>query len=131
MGVATWGDQEGCPALVAWEQELDAHGAAPMPSVATHERTDAPEKVRDLIEAAGLEVVGIEGTRGDLPLSREEFWEQRLRLSTSRARLDSLGEEARAACLAGARRRLDALADGDFVDRSQAILAVARGTRAT
>ncbi|HEX6262893.1 MAG TPA: class I SAM-dependent methyltransferase [Actinomycetota bacterium] len=126
VGVATWTDHDLCPPLAAWEEELDAHGAAPTPSLSAHERTDAPEKVRGLVEAAGLEMLSVETARANLRLSRDEFWGQRVRLSTSRERLGSLDEVARAACLAAVGKRLDALPDRAFVDRSEAVLAVAR-----
>lgn len=125
IGVATWTDHDLCPPLAAWEEELDTHGATPTENLSAHERTDTPEKVRGLMEAAGLEVRSVETARANARLSREEFWEQRMRLSTSRERLGSLDEGARAACLAAARKRLDGLADSAFVDRSEAILAVA------
>ena len=97
------------------------------------EQEDVPEAMFGLGDAlwwlGEIELAIIETARVGPRLSREGFWEQRLRLGSSRARLESLVEEARSACLARARQRLGGLADEDFHDHSEGILAVARSPR--
>lgn len=126
VGVATWAEGGGCPALDVWEEELDAHGAEPTEVLSAHERTDTPEKVRSLLQAAGFRVESVALEPLTLRLTPDQFWEQRLRLGTSRSRLESLPEDRRTACLGRARARLSTLGEDDFRDRSSCVLAVAR-----
>jgi SAM-dependent methyltransferase len=127
VGVGTWagGPHTVSPALAAWEEELEAHGASLPQELSAHDRTDTPEKVAALLEAAGFEVEGAERAPIEHRLTRDEFWERRLKLGSSREPLDSLPEEARAACLRRARERIDAMPDEDLLDRDVAILTTA------
>lgn len=132
VGVGTWaqGPHNRSPALAAWEEELEAHGAAPPENLSAHERTDTPEKVADLLEAAGFRVEGVDEVPVSYRVSREEFWERRFRLGSSREPLRSLSAESREACLRRARQRIDAMPDEDFLDRDVGILVRARAPAA-
>jgi SAM-dependent methyltransferase len=122
IGVITWGDNPSYPALDAWTQELDRHGAAPSDPVATsHELVDTPDKVERLMDAAGF--VRCRSWTGQLDegLDVDSFIEASTRLGRNRRRFESLDMARRRSCLQRARRRLEAMDPEDFVDRSLAI----------
>jgi SAM-dependent methyltransferase len=127
LGVATWGESPPFEALEVWIEELDRHGAeADNPVPANHDLMDTEEKLAGILTEAGFEV----GATATIPVEDqadlEEFVTRRLRLGHPKRRLDALDPEARAACISGARARLERLAADAFVDRQPAVMAWAR-----
>jgi SAM-dependent methyltransferase len=127
LGVATWGEAEPYEAFDVWIEELDRHRAeADNPVPANHGLMDAEPKLGGLLADTGFEVEATAtvpvADRADL----EEFVTRRLRLGHPKRRLEALDSETRAACIAGARKRLERLDPEAFVDRQPAVMAWAR-----
>jgi ubiquinone/menaquinone biosynthesis C-methylase UbiE len=54
VGLTTWGQDKGVPAVEVWNDELDRYGAPPVdPLIAQHELMDTPDKVRTLLGDSG------------------------------------------------------------------------------
>ncbi|MCI2416823.1 class I SAM-dependent methyltransferase [Saccharopolyspora sp. K220] len=126
IGVITWGDEPGCPALEVWTEELDRHGAPPDPLPPRHDLVDTPAKVEALLHAAGFEHTRSWTQELRETPNVEQFLEIRTRLGRSRRRLESLDAATRSSCLRSARRRLHQMAPQDFIERPTAIFATGR-----
>src|SRR5207249_2288919 len=74
VGFTTWGRPYAVRALEVWIDALDRSGApAAEPLVAQHDLMDTPDKVRALIDAAGLADARVEYVPWSHRPSREEF----------------------------------------------------------
>lgn len=126
IGTTTWDGPPTFAAQMAWFEELDARGAAPIADDPTdHGPVDSPEKVARLLTAAGFEGIRTWTVRFDRRFGREELIDKLTHMGTARHCLDSLGSEDRAEVLRAIRRRLDAMSEDDFVDRAAIIFATA------
>ena len=125
LAVATWetGGAE-CLADTIWTEALDAHGAAAADSQARHELMDTPEKLVELLEAAGFVDVETELHPVVDPVDPDQFLARRTSLGLAAARFRSLPPSAQAACLDGVRARLGDLSRDEMTSRDIAILAV-------
>jgi SAM-dependent methyltransferase len=128
VGVATWGeDTEPFEAFEVWTEELDRHGAeADNPIPANHDLMDTEPKLAGILEDAGFEVEDTATVPVEDRTDLEGFVTRRLRLGHPKRRLEALDPKTRAACIAGARARLERLDPEAFVDRQPAIMAWAR-----
>jgi hypothetical protein len=125
--VATWGQDEPFEAFDVWIQELDRHGAeADNPVPANHDLMDTEPKLAGLLADAGFEVEATATIRVADRADLEEFVTRRVRLGHPKRRLEALDPGDQAACIAGARRRLERLDPEAFVDRTPAVMAWAR-----
>jgi SAM-dependent methyltransferase len=129
LGLTTWAHDPGLPGYQLWNEELDRCGAAPDPrdeTVRQHQVMDEPDKMRALLEAAGLTSVAI----WTLPYERE--WNSRELLTvqqscgTAGRRLATLSPADQAACIECMRQRLDVMQPEDLIWRSEVLFAVAR-----
>jgi len=128
VGTATWGRVEDSPALGIWNSVLDDRGVAPDPAIGrrSDELLDTPDKMRELLGAAGLGSISTWMVPFELRLDVEVFLRLRSHLGSSGRRLATLDGSARAACLAEGRARLEELPPDALWDRDQVILATGR-----
>ncbi|MFN2588086.1 MAG: class I SAM-dependent methyltransferase [Actinomycetota bacterium] len=126
IGVITWADDPSYPALDAWTEEFESHGAAPLGPVATrHELVDTPDKVANLLRGAGFTPVRSWTSELNETLDIDAFIEARTQLGCCRRRFESLDAPTREVCLRRARARLERMPATDFSDRSSAVFVVA------
>lgn len=123
IAVGTWGESRPRAAILAWTEELDAHGAAELPAMSDHDRTDTPAKVVALLEAAGFRHTRTEVVRSEYPVSFEEFVALRTRIGPQRRRLETLPPESHERCLARAIARVEGMDPAEYIDDVDAILA--------
>jgi SAM-dependent methyltransferase len=124
IGVATWGEDPGCPAFDVWEAELDAHGAgASQPLIGSYEQVDTEMKVRQLLEDSGYWAVRTWTERLDNRMDAESFVALRAGLGLAKRRLETLDPDARTDCLEQVRLRLAALDPDELVERDEVVLA--------
>jgi len=127
LGVSTWGQDGSFEAFDVWIEELDRHEAeADNPVPANHDLMDTEAKLAGLLGDAGFEVEATATVPVDDRADLEEFVARRLRLGHPKRRLDALDAQTRAACIAGARARLERLDAEAFVDRTPAVMAWGR-----
>lgn len=126
VAVGTWGEGRTRRGFLAWEEELDAHGAEELEFVTDHSRTDAPAKMAALLRASGFTDPRTEVVRSEHPVTPEEFVQLRTRIGPCAARLRTLPEDRRAACVRRATARIEALPPRELVDDVDALLSVAR-----
>lgn len=130
IGTLTWGDDPSYRALDIWNEELDAHRAAPADRrLSRHALVDSCEKVTALLEQAGFEKVRCWTGPYERHMNVDEFLSQRTSHGTSRGRFDSLAGEQRASCLARVRRRIEGPGEDGPVHRAEVIYSVASASR--
>jgi SAM-dependent methyltransferase len=126
IGLATWGRDPGCPAFDAWQEELDAHGAAPEePAVAPNASVDTEDKVRALLEDAGFWAVRTWTGRLDNRMDVETFLSCRTGLGLAKRRFEALEPGVRSLCLARVEERLSRMPPEDLVERDEIVFATA------
>ncbi|MBI4473281.1 MAG: methyltransferase domain-containing protein [Acidobacteria bacterium] len=127
VGTLTWSGEFESRASRIWTECLDEFGAAPveMPVQTCHSAVDTPEKIENLLRDAGFS--DIHAWRGEIErlITAEHLLSLRTRLGSCRPRFDSLDVAAQQACIADARRRMQALSPADFVARGSVVYAVA------
>ena len=127
VGVATWGPDPGVPAVEAWHDELDRHGAPPdAPLIGNHDLVNTPEKLADLLRTSGFEDVTVETVPWEYTPSLEQFIEHHVELGHTARRLAGLPAAVRAKFVRAARERLATLEPGGFAHRRQIVIAFAR-----
>ncbi|HUF58696.1 MAG TPA: class I SAM-dependent methyltransferase [Actinomycetota bacterium] len=126
VGLGTWGEGRTRRGFLAWEEELDAHGADDLEYVTDHGRTDNPAKMAALLRASGFSDPRTEVVRSAHAVTQEEFIQLRTRIGPCAARLRTLPEDRRAACLRSAIARIESLPPRELVDDVDAFLTVAR-----
>jgi SAM-dependent methyltransferase len=126
LGLATWGESRPRAAITAWVEELDEHGAEEDVVMADHDLMDNETKVRGLLESARLTVESVETVRSQHPVTINQFIGLRTRIGPSARRLRGLDESARASCVKRAIERIKDMDPSEYVDDTEAILAVAR-----
>lgn len=127
IGTLTWGGDLESKATHIWSESLDAHGAAPSDPAAEvrHDPVDSPEKMEGLLGSAGFACRRSWSEELVCVLDREHLLRLKTSLGSSKPRFDSLDAQAREACLAMARRRMEGLERADFVARGRVVYAVA------
>lgn len=126
VGLTTWGQDAGVPALDIWNDELDRHGAPPAgPFIAQHELMDSPDKLRALLGDAGYVEIRAKVEPWSHRPSPDQFIARHTVLGVAGRRLTSMDSAARTDFLRRVRSRLENLAAEDFVDQSEVITATA------
>jgi len=126
VGTLTWAAELQSKANRVWLDCLDEYGAIPSDSAAEtrHETVDSPRKMEALLESAGFHSARC--WEDDLVAHLDE--DRLIRLKTgvgaAKPRFESLGV-AGSACVDEARRRMKALAPGDFSLRGRVVYAIA------
>lgn len=127
VATVTWGNDIESNATRIWTACLDEHGAAePDPGTqARHEAVNTPEKMELLLRGMGFTFVRAWTEDLVSTIGLEHLLSLRTRMGSEKARFDSLADAAREACVASARRRMEALPAEDFVVRGQVVYSVA------
>jgi ubiquinone/menaquinone biosynthesis C-methylase UbiE len=126
VGLTTWGQDNGVPALEVWDDELDRYGAPPVdPLIAQHELMDTPDKVRTLLGDTGYRQVWAAVVPWSHRPSPADFIARHAALGTTGRRLAALDPATQKALLRRVQERLDELAPEDFFDESEVIAATA------
>ncbi|MGH2711838.1 MAG: class I SAM-dependent methyltransferase [Actinomycetota bacterium] len=126
LGLATWGESRPRAAITAWMEELDEHGAEEDVVMANHDLMDNETKVRGLLESARLKVESVTTVRSEHPVTLNQFVGMRTRIGPSARRLRGLDDVARASCVEAGIARIKDMDPSEYVDDTDAILAVAR-----
>jgi len=132
IGTITWDGPPTFAAHLAWNQELDAHGATPAPTdgdPTDHRPVDSEAKVAGLLAGAGFARIRTWSVPFAHRFGREELLEKLTSMGTSALRLASLPPKERDSFLASARPRLHAMTGEDLVDRATLIHATATAVR--
>jgi SAM-dependent methyltransferase len=127
LGVLTWGTQRTAPALEAWVDLLDAHGAptSPLPPP-RHDLMDSTGKAATLLEGSGFRDVSSRSVWFEDHPDRDEFLRRRVGLSDSKRRLEGLEPRRRDVFLEEGKRLLDGLPSEAFLQEEEVILTVGR-----
>jgi SAM-dependent methyltransferase len=126
IGLTTWAEEPATPAIRIWDEELDTDGAwDPSPHSTQATLMDSPEKVRDLLDAAGFAPGGVWLERVEYQWSVPRFMGLRTGFGTTKRRLETLDPATRQACLDRIAARLARLGTADFVCRGTAVCATA------
>jgi ubiquinone/menaquinone biosynthesis C-methylase UbiE len=126
IGTLTWGRDPGYPALDVWNEELDAHRAAPADRrLSRHALVYSCEKVASLLNRAGYQEIRCWTGSSESRMTVDEFLSHRMSHGTSKGRVDSLAGKQRSSCIERARRRIAELDEDGLVDRAGVVHAVA------
>ena len=127
VGTLTWGGELESNATRIWTECLDAHGAIEADPIAAtrHAPVDTPEKMEALLRIAGFTSSHSWADELVTTLDLEHLLSLRTSMGSAKPRFDSLDPPARETCVATARRRMERLADEDFVARGRIVYAVA------
>ncbi len=125
LGTITWDGEPRFPAQLAWNEELNAHGAAPGDVLLNHEPLCSPEKMERLLHSAGYDGVRTWTVELAHRYGREGFLAMRTSRGSSRRRVESLLPEQRASFWRRVHERFARMRADDFVDRSLMIFATA------
>jgi SAM-dependent methyltransferase len=128
LGVLTWGGEFESEAMRVWSACLDEHGAKPADTnaQARDELVDTPDKLRTLMQSAGLraERVWCEEMVSQIPI--DQLVGIKTGLGREKSRFDGLAEDAQVSCVGEARKRMARLEAGGFVARGPVVYAVAQ-----
>jgi SAM-dependent methyltransferase len=128
LGVATWGEYEECPALEAWDEELDRAGAPDVGdvSIANHDLLDDPEKLGAVLTKAGFAPAEVWMERFSYQWAPAALETYVLGLGRRRRRFESLSPSQRPRLLSRARAAIAAMSDEERAYRVDVVFAVAR-----
>lgn len=130
LGLATWGPDYPMKATDVWLEELDRLGAPPDESlVSNHDVVDTPDKLTELVTAAGFTDVSMGPVEWEHRPTPERFVEHHAVLGHTARRLAGLAPEMREEFLTVVRARLAELAPEDFVNRRMIVAGVATARR--
>jgi ubiquinone/menaquinone biosynthesis C-methylase UbiE len=129
VGLTTWGAAPSFPAEDAWNEELDAAGAAPDAAQSTRALMDTPKKVAGLLESAGFRVVSLHLEPWRQPMTVEQVVALKASLGVPGRRLATLDPQARDACIRRARQRLRELDADSLTDHDDVVYATATPSR--
>ena len=125
----TWGSDLQSTATKIWDEELDAHGAPPLPdpeaALALHELVDSPDKMTLLLKKAGFGTVRAWQESCEFEIDADHLTRLRTSLGRSRPRYEGLPTEQRASCLATAQKRFAVLPSEGFLARGSVVYALA------
>lgn len=126
LGTLTWGGELESRATRLWTECLDSHGATPLDpaSETRHERLDAPYKLEALLLDAGFSSSRCWEDELTCTLGPEHLIRLKTSMGASKPRFDSLGPDARTACVADARHRMERLAPEDFIARGKVVYSI-------
>jgi ubiquinone/menaquinone biosynthesis C-methylase UbiE len=128
VAIVTWGPEILPEAHGVWDEELKSAGAVVQTLSATDQKAsfDSAVKLATFLEEAGFVSVRTWSQSFEHRWSSEGHFEYCLG-SNARLRLESLDEEARAACLKRIRKRLDGLDQSSYVYRPEVVFGIAAG----
>jgi ubiquinone/menaquinone biosynthesis C-methylase UbiE len=126
-GAVTWASELRSTAMRIWKACLDAHGAAPADPATQerHEPVNTPGKMQALFQRAGFSSVRAWSEEFAAPIDLEHLIGLITTMGASKPRLDSLGPQARLACIADLRRRAQGLVREDFLASGSVVYTVA------
>ncbi|MFC4855735.1 class I SAM-dependent methyltransferase [Actinophytocola glycyrrhizae] len=126
LGLATWGPDQPMKAVDVWNEELDRHGAPQEESLlANHEVVDSPDKLAELVTAAGFADADMRPVDWEYRPTVDEFVVRYTGLGYTARRYAGLERAARDEFVAAARARLAQLGPADFVQRRTIVTGVA------
>jgi SAM-dependent methyltransferase len=126
VGVTTWAEDLTTPAIRIWDDELGDAGAwDPHPQLTRDELMNSPEKVRDLLGAAGFAPERVWLERVTYQWSVGRYMGLRTGFGATKRKLATLDPEARQACLDRIEARTSRLSAADLLGRGTAIYATA------
>jgi len=128
VGIVTWGHDPGFPGLSIWKEELDREGASPDPrdpSVMQHGVMNTPEKLRQLVDAAGFASVRVWSTDVAHQWELDDLLAVQVGCGMPTRRLASLSSEQRAKCISRVETRLRRLPRAELEYRAQVLYAIA------
>jgi ubiquinone/menaquinone biosynthesis C-methylase UbiE len=126
-GTVTWGGERVPMANAIWDEELEEAGAhvLELPAVDNRPCCDSADKVTALFEQAGFTVTRVWSELIEYQWRPDDYFDYQVR-SSSRLRLQSLGEGDREACLRRIRNRLSGSNDQQYLYRGDVVMAIAR-----
>jgi ubiquinone/menaquinone biosynthesis C-methylase UbiE len=126
LGLATWGPDRPTKAVDIWNEELDRHGAPREEQLlANHDVVDTPDKLADLVTAAGFADADMRTVDWEYRPAIEEFVVRYTGLGYTARRYAGLAPEVREEFVTAARARLTRLGPEDFVQRRTIVTGVA------
>lgn len=128
LGIATWGEYEECPALEAWDEELDRAGAPDLKNVAiaNHDLVDDPDKLRRALEKAGFTPTTVWMERFSYPWDPSALEAYVLGLGRRRRRFSSLDPSRQSELLNRARAKIASMSEDEKAYQVDVVFAVAR-----
>lgn len=126
-GIVCWGNDPGVPGASFWTEELNREGAAPDPrdqSVMQTGSMNTPDKLRDLVQSAGLTVHDLWAEMFCHPFTVDDLLGLQLGCGVAARRLPSLDVESRARCESTVRERLAKFDEGELKYRPEVLFAV-------
>jgi ubiquinone/menaquinone biosynthesis C-methylase UbiE len=128
LGLVVWGEDPGLPGATLWAEELDRVGAVADPrdsSVMRQSWMDTPEKVADLVKAAGFISHQLWTQHFVHKWTIDNLLATQTRCGLPSRRLSSLSTEAQEVCLNRVRARMDNLTASELEYRVEVIYAIA------
>ena len=127
LGTVTWAEELQSSASRIWTECLDAHGAAEGDSTieARHELVNTPEKMEKLLRLAGFTSARCWQDELVTSIDLDRLIRLKTSLGAAKRRFDNLAAGAREACVAAARRQMEALEPEGFIARGRVVYAVA------
>lgn len=126
IGTVTWGTELEGQALSIWTECLDEHDPGFSGyDTARDQAVNTPAKMEDLLRQAGFREVRAWTEEHAVTIGLEHLIRMKTTVGREMRRFEGLEPAAREACVAGARRRLEALDRGAFVARAQVVYAAA------
>lgn len=128
LGLVVWGEDPGLPGAALWAEELDRVGAVADPrdsSVMRQSWMDTPEKLADLVRAAGFISQQLWTQRFAHRWTVDNLFATQTRCGLPSRRLGSLGTEAREVCANRVRARMENLTVSELEYRVEVIYAIA------
>jgi SAM-dependent methyltransferase len=128
VGIVIWGNDPGFPGMPIWKEELDREGASPDPrdpSVMQHALMNTPDKLEQLLEAAGFVSVRVSSADVAHQWKLDDLLAVQAGCGMPTRRLASLSSEQRAQCLSRVATRLGRLPRAELEYRAQVLFAIA------
>jgi SAM-dependent methyltransferase len=129
IGLVTWGEEPDLPGMAIWNEELDAHGAAPDPrdsTVMRHALMDRPDKLERLLEDAGFVSVRVWSESFEYRWTTEHLLAIQMGCGMPGRRLPTLPSDKRATCRGKVAERIARLTEAELVYRPDILYTVAK-----
>ena len=124
LGVVTWGGEFESKATMVWTECLDEFVGAPEPATSTNDAFDTPEKMEVLLRSAGYARANSWMEELEYAIELEHLLRLRTTVGSQRPRFESLDAALQLECLTQARRKLNQLAQEDFVAHGNIVYSV-------
>jgi hypothetical protein len=124
--MTTWAEEPATPATQIWDEALSGAGAwDPSPQATQDELMNSPDKVRDLLSAAGFTPEAIWIERLEYRWRIPRFMGLRTGFGATKRKLETLDVRTRQVCLDRIKEQVSHLRPRDLVCRGAAICATA------